>query len=82
MGLRFLEKSRQEQGNENRTLLGYLPVSYDSTTVDDGFPNLNSFQKSSGRATFLQPLHKSVDRALERLLSVAFSEFTAASSDG
>lgn len=62
--LKFLEKSRWEQAIENRMLVAYLPVSYNSPKADNAFYNLDPFQESYGGAERLQSLHKSAECAL------------------
>lgn len=58
--LNFLERRRWEQMIENRMLVVYLPVSYDTTNVDDAFLNLNPFQEKFEHGEFLQSLHENV----------------------
>lgn len=48
--LNFPGKRRREQVTNNKALVVYLPVFYDTTSVNDAFSNLNPLQKGYERA--------------------------------
>lgn len=43
--LKVLEKKRGKHVIEDKAVVAYFPLSYDSTNVDDFFPSLNAFQE-------------------------------------
>lgn len=58
-----------------------MPVSYDSSSLDDAFPNLTPFEKINIYPTLLHYPHDSVVCAWEKLLLPALSGLTASFSD-
>lgn len=75
MSLNFFEDGRQEQIIENKMLVTYWTVSYDSTSVDDLIRSLHAIQKTYGRAGLLHYFYESVKCSLGKLLFPALPEF-------
>lgn len=80
--LNFIGRTRRKQISENRTILAYLPVTYDGFNFQDSRAQINPRRKRYSRVQIIHARHEFLEWALEGLVSSSLPKVSALSSGG